>query len=197
MSGSRQAPTVKVIRTGFIVRQGDRIMDASSSVALVESEGVRIVVDTGSPRDIDALPSLFENAGAPPGSVDYVVNTHLHVDHIGCNDLFENARFVAHEMEDPPVGTIKLKKGMDLARGVRLVPTPGHTRGSISVLVAGARKWALAGDAIPTRDNYEKHVPPFINIDPRLAIESMDAILDWAEMVVPGHDSPFEVVRKE
>jgi glyoxylase-like metal-dependent hydrolase (beta-lactamase superfamily II) len=74
--------------------------------------------------------------------------------------------------------------------------TPGHTSGSISVFVEGDRRYVMCGDAIPTRANYESMLPPAVHMDRKLALMSMDRILSWAEIVVPGHDPPFEVSEK-
>jgi glyoxylase-like metal-dependent hydrolase (beta-lactamase superfamily II) len=118
------------------------------------------------------------------------------MDHIGCNDVFSEARLVAHPLEDPPIGTLKVDGPMKILPGVELIPTPGHSRGSLSVLVEAEKRYAIVGDAIPTRSNFEQRVPPFINFDRALAVRSMEMILDWAEVIVPGHDSPFEVRGK-
>ena len=189
--------SVRVVCEGYLIRKGDQVVDASSSVCLIEACGRRIVVDTGSPHSLSVVKKAFESAGVAPKSVDFVVNTHLHIDHCGCNDLFEGARAVAHESEEPPAGTLKVRDSLELAPGVRAVHTPGHTEGSMSVFVDADSRYAVCGDAIPTRDNYEKHVPPFININPALAVASMDAILGWAQKVIPGHDKPFETIRKK
>jgi glyoxylase-like metal-dependent hydrolase (beta-lactamase superfamily II) len=189
-------PKVRVVRKGFLLREGDAIVDASSSVTLVEAAGKRIIVDTGSPRDVDRLQLALKSMMVRPPDVDIVVNTHLHIDHCGCNELFSNALVYAHKLEEPPIGSTRISGAVTLVPGVELVPTPGHTRGSISVFVTSDKKYAICGDAIPAKGNYETHVPPFIAFDKELASKSMDMILGWAEMVVPGHDEPFPVVRK-
>lgn len=190
-------PQLGVLLEGFLVRDGPRVADAGSTVSLVRSSDKIVVVDTGSPKDERRLVDSLRASGVSPVDVDFVVNTHLHVDHCGCNDLFPNARTVAHRFEDPPVGTMAIQFRTFLLPGVELVPTPGHSRGSMSVFVSSSRRTAICGDAIPTKENYEKHVPPFINIDRALAIKSMDAILEWADMVVPGHGAPFGIRAKE
>jgi len=190
-------PRVKVVLTGSLVREGNRIVDASSTVTLVEALGQFVLVDTGAPRTSNRLVKSLRTMKINLSSIGYIVNTHLHIDHCGCNDLFENARTYAHVLERPPVGTVRISGETTLLHGVSLVPSPGHSAGSMSVLVEAEKKYAICGDAIPTRANYESHVPPFINIDAKLALASMDVLTSWADVVIPGHDSPFGVVRKK
>src|ERR1700738_1999833 len=73
---------------------------------LVESEGRRILVDTcvgnDKPRpgfaDFNNLHTPFladmEKAGVPRDSVDTVICTHLHLDHVGWNTMLVNGRWV-------------------------------------------------------------------------------------------------------
>lgn len=190
-------PRVRVVREGFVVREGERIVDASSSVTLVESRGIVLIVDTASPKDEDLLLRSLKNLGMDPGRVDFVVNTHMHIDHVGCNDLFNNARVCAHAAENPPAGAFRITEDHEIAPGALVSPTPGHTPGCISVFVGAERKYAICGDAIPTKANYDSRVPPAIHSDRRLAVMSMDRILSWADIVVPGHGPPFAVIRKK
>lgn len=195
MSPSR--PTVRIMREGRLVRSGGRIVDASSTVCMVESPDARIIVDSGSPNECGALKDALKSAGVTPGNVSHLVNTHLHVDHCGCNALFQNARVYAHAFESPPVGVVRVSERIGLVPGVELVPTPGHTGGCISVFVTAEKRYAICGDAIPTKANYDSLVPPAMNIDSRLALQSLKAITSWAEVVVPGHGPPFEVLAKK
>jgi glyoxylase-like metal-dependent hydrolase (beta-lactamase superfamily II) len=64
---------------------------------------------------------------------------------------------------------------------------------SISILVGSRSRIVIAGDALPTFDNFLKGVPPALHIDRSLAISSMSRILELAEIVIPGHDKPFSV----
>ena len=187
---------IRLLMAGFLDRKGDVVVDASSNVALIEAFGKRVIVDTGSPRDWDKLRAALRSAAIPPGSVDHVVNTHLHIDHCGCNDMFEKALSHAHELESPPAVTRKIASRTALLPQIELVPTPGHTPGSISVFVQAEKRYAICGDAIPTRQNFESHVPPFIAFDKALALRSLELIASWAEVVIPGHDTPFQVERK-
>jgi N-acyl homoserine lactone hydrolase len=193
----RRATSVTSILDGRLVRSGKAILEASSTISLVVSANRRVIVDTGSPTDLESLRKALLSASIAPDDVDMVVNTHLHVDHIGGNCLFPDAKFYAHQLESPPLGTIRVTEDFELLPGVRLVPTPGHTAGSISVLVRVDRRYALCGDAIPTKANVEDHVPPSININPRLALMSLDYLVSSADVIVPGHEAPFEVAGKK
>ncbi|WP_319452622.1 MULTISPECIES: MBL fold metallo-hydrolase [unclassified Mycobacterium] len=85
---------------------------------VVQVDGLTVVVDTGvgNDRDRPHMPPLdhlstdflgeFTRAGFEPGSVDVVINTHLHTDHVGWNTqlvdgawvpTFPNARYVMPE----------------------------------------------------------------------------------------------------
>ncbi|MCJ2532465.1 MAG: MBL fold metallo-hydrolase [Candidatus Thermoplasmatota archaeon] len=196
MSGGSEEARVLVLCEGYIVRDHTRIIDASSTVTLITSEGLRVVVDTGAYARIDELAAALAGADISPEEVDVVVNTHLHMDHCGGNEVFPNARRYAHRLEDAPIGTIDAKEGTEICEGVSVVETPGHTKGSISVLVRSDRNYVICGDALPTRSNYESMTPPAIHVDRRLAISSMERVIGLADVVVPGHDPPFETLRK-
>lgn len=191
-----RATKFSLVMEGRLVRDGARIVEASSSVSMVESGGRVVVVDTGSLADANRLREAFRGASIEPDQVDIVINTHLHLDHIGGNALFRNARFYAHRLESPPLGTARISEGFEIIPGVEVVTTPGHTAGSISVIVRAERRYAICGDAIPTKANLDGHVPPAINIDPRLALKSMDLLEASADVIVPGHGAPFDVERK-
>jgi len=196
MSPPRPA-TVRPVLIGHITRRGTEIVAASSSVTLVESGRKKVLVDTGSAEEEGRLVDALGRMEVELGSIDFVVNTHMHMDHCGCNDLFSAARIVAHALESPPLGSVRIGGRQDLLPGVELVPTPGHSAGSISAFITAERRYAICGDAVPTRDNFDKWVPPFINIDRRLALGSMELIRSWADVIIPGHDGPITVGRKK
>jgi glyoxylase-like metal-dependent hydrolase (beta-lactamase superfamily II) len=154
-----------------------------------------MIVDTSDgdyrSRVIDAL-SANE---VDPDQVDIVVNTHLHRDHISNNDLFRYAVLMAHEKEEPGNGFVQVRADQEFHPGVALVHTPGHTPGTMSVFVEADRKYAIVGDAIPTFENVRRWVPPGVVWDEDAALRSMKRIVAFADIVVPGHDTPFEVDR--
>jgi N-acyl homoserine lactone hydrolase len=191
-----KVPFVRPIWSGCITRSGDKVIDASSSVTLIEVGEKRIMVDTGSPKDEDRLIKVLARMKVELESIRFVINTHMHIDHCGCNDLFVAARVVAHRSESPPAGSMRVSGRQELLPGIELVPTPGHSEGSISVFVSAGERFAICGDAIPTRANYDNWVPPFLNFSPELALRSMELIRSWADVIIPGHDVPISVDRK-
>lgn len=156
-----------------------------------------MIVDTGARSSRTDLGAALAEAGISPEDVGTVVNTHLHMDHCGCNDVFVNARFMAHRLEEPSVETARVEEGSKLAEGVTVLETPGHTLGSISLLVKSDVDYVICGDALPTRSNYESLAPPAVHVDRRLAVSSMERIIEAADIVVPGHDAPFKIMGKK
>jgi glyoxylase-like metal-dependent hydrolase (beta-lactamase superfamily II) len=73
---------------------------------VIEVDGLTVVVDTGvgNDRDRPAMPPLdhlntdflgtLARAGVTPESVDIVVNTHVHIDHVGWNTKRDNGSWV-------------------------------------------------------------------------------------------------------
>jgi len=115
----------------------------------------------------------MRDKGVDPASVDIVAITHLHADHVGWNldgdgrPNFPNARYLVPQgdwdffnaaLDSNPqmqqVGPLKDLGRMDLISGetevtadIRTMPTPGHTPGHMSFLIASAgEKAVIAGD---------------------------------------------------
>jgi glyoxylase-like metal-dependent hydrolase (beta-lactamase superfamily II) len=170
-------------RGSFIDDEGMLLTRVQALV--VQAGGRTIVVDTcignDKQRDVKAwnqldLPFLerFREAGFDPLTVDAVVCTHLHVDHVGWNTTlvdgawrptFPESRYVfagpeyrhwsaephrsrpEHDDSIQPVvdaGLVDLvDMDAELAPGVTLVPTPGHTPGHCSVQLASDGATAL------------------------------------------------------
>jgi len=91
------------LKPHFADEEGSLIM--SIHALIVESAGARIVVDTCLGNDkrrpipdwnLRQGPFLqdLERAGAPRDSIDLVVCTHLHVDHVGWNTIKEDGKWV-------------------------------------------------------------------------------------------------------
>src|SRR5690348_15605277 len=107
-----------------------------------------------------------------PADVRIVINTHLHFDHCGQNAVFKHAPFYVQRAElergrreehdtrewfDFAGARFELIDGdAEIAEGVRVVATPGHTAGHQSVIVeSGDGSAVMIGDAAYTATAYE------------------------------------------
>jgi N-acyl homoserine lactone hydrolase len=189
--------SLDVLAIGNLKRDAEgNILEAHSTSTLIRTEDMNIVVDTSSKQRQADMKTSFKQLMVLPKDVDVVVLTHTHSDHIGNNDMFPKAEFIVHSGEKGQInGARIIDEDMDLTKGIRLVHTPGHTPGSISVFIDSDVKYAIAGDAIPLKDNVLKMVPPKVNYDAKLALESLKKITGYADMVIPGHDHPFMTER--
>ena len=183
-----------ILAVGDLKRDDDgKILEAHSTSTLIRTDDRIIVVDTSSRYLRPALKSSFRELGVFAKDVDTVVLTHLHADHMENLDLFPNAKIYLHEGSETPADFehVTVTEDMDLAEGVRLVHTPGHTMDGMSVFVKADRRYAIAGDAIPLEGNVRQKVPPRLNCDPDLAMKSIKTIVGFADVIVPGHGFPF------
>ena len=166
----------------FMDDAGNLVMSIHALV--VDTGERRIVVDTcignDKQRDIPAWSNLqttfledLEAAGYPPETIDTVLCTHLHVDHVGWNTrlvagewvpTFANARYLVGEQEwrywdGEDGGSAVLADSVRpvieaglvdfvavdhrVCDEVSLEPTPGHTPGHVSVRIESAGENAL------------------------------------------------------
>jgi N-acyl homoserine lactone hydrolase len=162
------ATTITPVRVGdLLVAENERL---PVNVHLIDHPDGRVLVDTGltelhpAVADMDPRLEPLSEQYFDPASVDIVVNTHLHFDHCGGNHLFagkpiyvqrrelEDARtkedYTIREWVDPPgVDYVAVDGELELLPGIRLLPAPGHTRGSQVVVVeTGARPIVIVGD---------------------------------------------------
>lgn len=154
------------------------------NMVLIQGEQ-RIVVDPG-PFYVGRLPAIALSwRGLSTRDIDLVIDTHLHTDHAGGNAIFRGKRLIFHEGEyschprawidyvcDGMNVILMREDEMPLSEGIKLLHTPGHTPGSISVLVeTGKGRVLITGDAGEgeTKSLIEKFSP---------------------SLVIPGHEDP-------
>lgn len=149
------------------------------------------------------IPGQLKLIGIDPGDVTHVINSHYHFDHVGGNRHLPNATTIAHERElsqsrhfEPferlgysdksfdAIGTrYELIKGdTELAKGVEIVETPGHTAGHVSLLVrmAGRRPMLFTGDAAYTQASLDREIIAGFHLDPVASVRSLRLLKDLA-----------------
>lgn len=156
--------------------------------------------------------------GLTPADVDVVVGTHSHHDHLASMVVLQGTELVLGEGEveyarmaygseetDARLSTmgrlvtVPCGGELELAEGVTVVSTPGHTPGHVSVLVeAGDERVAIAGDTTMTEAEYRERAFSHWYTQEQLADlgESLDRLRAWGPtLVLPGHDRGFRPER--
>lgn len=168
-----------------------------------------------------SIERALKKMGVGPEEIDKVIFTHLHWDH--CHNLrfFNNAKFYAHIDEvrfaftplppyyrsyeslhlgiTPPFSEtpFHLTKGEEeIADGIFVFPTPGHSPGHQSVAVKTKDGcYVIAGDAVMSWENWKgdpaNHLPFIMNgryFDLQRSWESFIKIREKAQFVLPGHE---------
>ena len=209
-------PEVELILTGFNVHTDQGRM-GYCTVSLIRGEQ-NILVDTGHHGRRQLLLQSLKDLGFSPDEIDLVVLTHLHWDHSQNIDLFKNATIAVHKDElayaqNPApsdwatsgyvLDTLKhhevleVEEGQELAEGVRVLGTPGHSKGHISVTVETSQGTVvLTGDALTAASCIELGKPLLVFWNEEQAAQSVQKILGAAKIFYPGHDRPFKVDEK-
>jgi N-acyl homoserine lactone hydrolase len=207
-------PAFEILLDGAPVTS-DRGFAGVSTITLVTSGRTRVLVDTGGIGDRVLLLNRLEDLGLGPDDIDVVVLTHLHFDHAGNVELFDNAVVVVHALEmahgrqNPRAPgysqqiTAALTRhprlspfdtpSLSIAPGVSVIHTPGHTPGSVSVRVDGDTPTFIVGDALKHRHDIRSGTPSGPNTDLAAWTRAAKHILERASYIVPGHDSQLEI----
>jgi 4-pyridoxolactonase len=126
------------------------------------------------------IPAQLGACGFELGDVTTLVNSHLHIDHVGGNQLFNGTgvRNVIHEKELAQARNHEPFEffgysDVELAKGLRLFETPGHTVGHYSFLVDGAKPMLFAMDVAYTSAALEKGIQPGFHNDPVAGVRSI------------------------
>lgn len=162
--------TVTPIQVADLLAENERM---PVYVHVIDHPDGRVLVDTGltelhpAVADMDPRINPLNEQDVDLAAIDLVVNTHLHYDHCGGNHLFAGRPIYvqrqelddARTLEDytipewvdaPGVEYVPVDGEHELLPGVRLVPAPGHTRGSQIVVIEtedGGGPVAIAGDS--------------------------------------------------
>lgn len=189
----------------------------SSTVTYVKSDGKHILIDTGDEYTMTKIPEKLRTKnrvlhnlhfhGIEPADIDEIFLTHWHWDHTGNIPYFPNARILYAGVTP---GFVKKRLANynvtnEIARvdnkdtwhtGMELIPTPGHSgMGDHSVAIRYQRKtFVAAGDIIITRSFYHnRSFWPNVRMKKNLELlrSSYDKIVEIADVIIPGHDVPF------
>ena len=161
--------------------------------------------------------------GMKPEDIDVVIHTHLHNDHCENDSKCANARFYVHEKElkrvhDPhPLdiryneefvldveenGQIERVTGdMEILPGIRVVHTPVHTEGGMTVLIdTPSGKAAITGFCV-IMENFNppkqiramemEVIPPGTPVNVYESYDIMIKVKGMADILLPLHEPAF------
>ncbi len=159
------------------------------------------------------LPAQLAKCGTTPEEIDYVINSHFHFDHVGGNKYLTNATLLTSKFELRSLlvpepferlgysdvswyqrGVTKveyLEGDVEIAEGLWLFETPGHTIAHYSLLAEpeGRRPMIFAGDAAYTYETLDRMIIGGFHLDP---IDSISA-LKRIKQVAKDHDAEIFV----
>lgn len=187
----------------------------SNCYVLAAGDGL-VLVDTGTGEDTDALIRKIRNAGLDPEKIKLIVNTHCHYDHIGGNFTIQDrfgARIGAHPLDSKYIEnldadytaakysdakpkaskvSLMLEDGQEIeGTDFKVIHTPGHTMGSIS-LYSEKRLCLISGDTAFTGGGTGRVDLPGGNLESlRASLEKLSKLR--VKMLLPGHgETEFE-----
>jgi glyoxylase-like metal-dependent hydrolase (beta-lactamase superfamily II) len=189
-----------------LVKITDELYEIRGEASVYVFKDKKIVIGTGFTFEREEIKKLLQEIADPDG-IKTVIFTHLHMDHCGNFCLFKNAKFYASkkEIEDfnrDSMGTVLDEQTAKDLKTVKLLPieearedtglgdftiieTPGHTRGSISLLYKD--KILFSGDTL-FRHGYVGRTDLPTSVPDKLA-ESVSKLKKLKfEIFCPGHN---------
>lgn len=151
------------------------------------------------------IPEQLRLCGYETGDVRTLVNSHLHFDHVGGNRHLTEATVVLHEKElaqardfepferfgysdatwDHEGARFETVTGdIELAPGIWLYETPGHSVGHYAVLVApggSGKPMLFPFDVVNTATGLEREIQSSFHIDPVAGLRSLRRVKQLAE----------------
>jgi len=161
------------------------------------------------------LQSRLERIDVEISRVDYIVNSHLHFDHCGCNAKVINAPVIVQQREwdwatqlEPEGGYVRsdYDTGQDIITivgehdvfgdgSVLCIPSYGHTPGHQSLRIkTESGEYVLTGDACYLRQTLEEFALPGVMHDRSQTLASLKMfreLQDRGATIIYGHDPEF------
>ena len=161
--------------------------------------GEAAIVDTGVGGSADAIEASLTGIGLDWSAVGHLILTHHHGDHTGsAADVMDRAPAAVGYAGAEDIAAITVPRELTAVAdgedvfGLRIVTTPGHTPGSISVLDP-AGSFLVAGDALRTDGGRPTLPGAEFTEDMALAKQSIVKLGDLTfETLLVGHGDPIE-----
>lgn len=191
--------------------KGVHVIETYATTTLLVDDRL-VLIDTSADVDAGKIMDYLSKIRVKPKDLSTIFVTHTHPDHVGGLAAIKHsspAKVAAHRIEadfiarkrvyDGPPGVqrhpgtpvdVLLDDGQK-HDGLEVIFTPGHTRGSISLLDA-SRSLLIAGDAA----NNESGLRPMddrYNVDPKQHRESIKKLAKFSfDSAIFGHGAPIK-----
>lgn len=183
---SERSARFHILTSGSLSSDGARVV---SSCSLLRDLDRLIIVDPGMAASQRDILGPLEELGVLPSDVTDVVLSHHHPDHTINAGLFPSAAVHDHwaiyrgaDWQDSDA------EGRELTPAIHLIRVPGHSLEDIAV-VAGTEDGTIVlthlwwTDSIPVDDPFSPDLSALRT--------SRARVLGFADVIVPGHGSPF------
>jgi glyoxylase-like metal-dependent hydrolase (beta-lactamase superfamily II) len=223
-SGTLEADGVEVPVPFYLIRhpEGDVVVDGGNPLEAARDPRAHwgVLADHFSLHMTESQHCVAQlgELGIAPDDIRHVVQTHLHMDHTGALGHFPDATVVVHrheldaargadpgatsgyvraDLEKPALEWRAVEDDLDLFGdgAIRLLQTPGHSAGHMSVLVdlKETGPVLLTADAVDTLSQWEGRLPLRALYSREEAQRSLERLRELARdtgaLVVVGHDA--------
>ena len=207
------------IYSWFLDGGGQAILVDTGEMSPIQSDSREQAI--GGP--IHTFESGLQKWGLTPDDIDIVIHTHLHNDHCENDYKCANAVFYVHEKELAAVhhphpldyrymedfiedveenGQIRtLNKDTEIVDGIRMIHTPAHTEGGMSVSVETAQGTAVITGFCVIDKNFDppkeiramemEVIPPGTHVNTYEAYDILVKIKAMADVLIPLHEPRF------
>jgi len=161
--------------------------------------------------------------GLKPEDIDIVIHTHLHNDHCENDSKCLNAKFYVHEKEIEQIHNphpldfrynedfilevenngqiITLREDTEVLPGIKMIHTPAHTPGGMSVLINTEKGFVLITGFCVIEENLNpppkilgmgmEVIPPGTHINSYDAYDIVLKTKEMADMIIPLHEPKY------
>lgn len=189
---------ITILAPGYARREKSLIY-ASPNTVLLREHGLIILVDPGSNATL--LLEGLKRESLTIDDINFIFLTHHHLDHVLNIRLFPGIDIYDGDTKNKG-DMISEYKGLIPGTSIQVIPTPGHTLEHWSLLVRNEEGiTAVAGDTIWWWEDEEVETEPTTILrHPDMYAYNQDelrksrqTLLDFADIIIPGHGKPFSV----